>query len=61
MTDAKPSAVSRIMRLFAVERQDERRAPRSDEDRMPTVAEIERKLADRTEGFFWTWQYPGQW
>jgi hypothetical protein len=61
MTDAKPSAVSRIMRLFAVERQDEARTPRSDDDRMSGVADIERKLVERTEGFFWTWQYPGQW
>jgi hypothetical protein len=61
MTDVKPSAVSRIMRLFAVERQDEARTRNSDEDRMPGVADIERKLAERTEGFFWTWQYPGQW
>lgn len=49
------------MRLFAVEPAPEERKPLGDEDRIPSAAEIERKLAERNEGFFWTWQYPGQW
>jgi hypothetical protein len=61
MTDAKPSVVSRIVRLFAVEPAREERKPLGDEDRLPSAAEIERKLAERNESFFWTWQYPGQW
>ena len=63
MTDAKPSAVSRIMRLFATQpvAGDERQSRDRDEDRIPAAAEIERRLGERSEAFFWTWQYPGQW
>jgi hypothetical protein len=31
------------------------------DDRSVSVAEIERKLAERDESIFWTWHYPGQW
>ena len=60
--DAKPSTVSRILRIFAAEpaSRDETMRERKD-DRAAVGAEIERKLIERGEGFFWTWQYPGQW
>jgi hypothetical protein len=62
MTEAKPSTVSRIIeRLFALEPANEECSRRGDEDRIPAAAENERKLSNRGEGFFWTWQYPGQW
>ena len=60
--DDKPSTVSRILRMFAAEpaSRDEPMRERSD-DRAAGAAEIERKLTERGEGLFWTWQYPGQW
>ena len=61
MTDAKPSAIARILGLFVAEQPDDERKPRGDEDRNPAAAEIERRHSDRSEAFFWTWQYPGQW
>ena len=60
--DAKPSTVSRILRMFAAEPASRDEAQRErDDDRVAGAGEIERKLAERGEGFFWTWQYPGQW
>ena len=60
--DAKPSAVSRILRIFAAEpARDDKVLRARDDDRLPSATEIERKLLERGEGLFWTWQYPGQW
>jgi hypothetical protein len=61
MMDAKPSTVSRILRMFAVQPARDDKSLRERDDDRTTGAEIERKLAERGEGFFWTWQYPGQW
>jgi hypothetical protein len=62
MLDAKPSAVSRILRLFSAPAQTGKKSSEEpDSDNIPGAAEIERKLAERDEAFFWTWQYPGQW
>jgi hypothetical protein len=62
LMDAKPSTVSCILRMFAASpASDDRSLRERDEDRAPTAAELERKLAERGESFFWTWQYPGQW
>lgn len=62
MPDVGPAAVSRILRLLAVEPSPDVRFPRErDDDRGPSAAEIERKFGERDEAFFWTWQYPGQW
>lgn len=62
MLDVRPSAVSRILRYFAPERSLEEEVVRErDDERTPSAAEIERKLSERDEAFFWTWQYPGQW
>jgi hypothetical protein len=62
MPDARPSAVSRLLRLFTVQGPVGEETERDkDHDRVPTAGEIERKLSERDEAFFWTWQYPGQW
>ena len=62
MPDTMVSAVSRILRLLALESSvDEKPSREVEEDRSQTAAEIERKLAQHDEAFFWTWQYPGQW
>jgi hypothetical protein len=59
--DAKPSTVSRILRLFAAEpANDAGPMAQRDDDRVAGAAEIERKRVERREGFFFTWQYPGQ-
>jgi hypothetical protein len=60
--DAKPSTVSRILRMFAAEPSSRDEPSRQrDDDRVAGPVEIERKLVERGEGFFFTWQYPGQW
>ena len=58
--DARPSTVSRILRMFAVEpaSRDELSRER-DDDRVAAAAEIEHRLVERGDGFFFTWQYPG--
>ena len=62
MPDTMVSAVSRILRLLALDSSvDEKPSREGEDDRSQTAAEIERKLAERDEAFFWTWQYPGQW
>jgi hypothetical protein len=62
MMDAKPSTFSRSLRSFAVEpARDDKLMRERDEDRVAATAEIERKFAEGDEGFFWTWQYSGQW
>jgi hypothetical protein len=62
MPDARRSAVSRILRLLALEPAVDEKPSREDEDdRSQSATEIERKLSQRDEAFFWTWQYPGQW
>ena len=62
LMDAKPSTVSRILRMFAAApASDDRSLRERDDDRAPTAAEIERKGAERGESLFWIWQYPGQW
>ena len=59
--DAKPSTVSRILRRFAAEPATRHEHTReSEDDRVAAAAAMERKLSERGEGFFWTWQYPGQ-
>lgn len=60
--DAKPSTVSRILHMFAAEAANRDEASRErDDDRLAGAADIERKLVERAESFFFTWQYPGQW
>ena len=62
MPELRPSAVSRILRLFSAEPPlDEKALRERDDERAPSAAEIERKFSQRDEAFFWTWQYPGQW
>ena len=62
MSDVKTSAVSRILRLLAPEPPvHETRSREDEDDRSQSATEIERKLSQRDEAFFWTWQYPGQW
>lgn len=62
MPEPRPSAVSRVLRLFSAEPiLDDKASRERDDERMPSAAEIERKVSQRDEAFFWTWQYPGQW
>lgn len=62
MQDTSPSAVSRFLRLFAVEPPARGGTVRDrDDDRVPASADPERRFGQRDEAFFWTWQYPGQW
>jgi len=62
MMDTKPSTVSRILRMFGAEpASDAKPMAQRDDDRVAGAAEIESKRVERREGFFFTWQYPGQW
>ena len=62
MSDVKTSLLSRLTNLFpsdaivATSLVDKSR----DDDRS-SVADAERRLFEREESFYWTWQYPGQW
>ena len=61
MSDVKASLLSRLTNFFpndvivAARPADKRR----DDDRS-SVADAERRLFEREESFYWTWQYPGQ-
>jgi hypothetical protein len=39
----------------------EKLADLSRADDRPTLMDAERRLFEREESFYWTWQYPGQW
>jgi hypothetical protein len=62
MSDVKTSLLSRLTNLFpsdavvASSLVDKKRG-----DDRSSVADAERRLFDREESFYWTWQYPGQW
>jgi hypothetical protein len=61
MPETTVSAVSRILRLLALESSvDARSCRQGEEKRSETAAEIERKLAQHDQAFWGTWQYPGQ-
>ena len=62
MSDVKASLFSRMTHFVAAAfPADEKPADHSrDEDRSAAM-ETERRLFEREESFYWTWQYPGQW
>ena len=63
MSDVKTSLFSRMNQLLSgAFPASEKPADLSrDDDDRPTVMDAERRLFEREESFYWTWQYPGQW
>ena len=63
MSDVKASLFSRMNQLLSgAFPASEKPADLSrDDDDRPTVMDTERRLFEREESFYWTWQYPGQW
>ena len=59
--DAKPSTVSPILRMFVAEpANDAEPMTQRDDGRVAGGDQIASKRVERREGFFFTWQYPGQ-
>ena len=62
MSDVKTSLFSRVNQLLsATFPASEKLADLSHDDDRPTLMDAERRLFEREESFYWTWQYPGQW
>jgi hypothetical protein len=62
MSDVKASLFSRLNQLLsATFPASEKLAESSRDDDRPTLMDAERRLFEREESFYWTWQYPGQW
>ena len=62
MSDVKASLFSRVNQLLsATFPAPEKLADLSRDDDRPAVMDAERRLFEREESFYWTWQYPGQW
>lgn len=62
MSDVKASLFSRVNQLLsATFPASEKLADLSRADDRPTLMDAERRLFEREESFYWTWQYPGQW
>jgi hypothetical protein len=62
MSDVKASLFSRMNQLLsAAFPATEKPADLSRDEDRPAVMDAERRLFEREESFYWTWQYPGQW